>query len=89
MSWLLGVLKAFTSNRRYTEMSRSGTALVLVDIQNDFLPPEGSLAVTDGDKIIPVVLELLKNPDRYDVIAVTLVRFLTLHHQNSSTMLEP
>ena len=70
-------------------MSRSGTALVLVDIQNDFLPPEGSLAVTDGDKIIPVVLELLKNPDRYDVIAVTLVRFLTLHHQISSTMLEP
>jgi len=59
-------------------MSRSGTALVIVDIQNDFLPPEGSLAVTNGDKIIPVVLELLKNPNRYDVIAVTLVRFIIL-----------
>jgi len=72
MSWFWGALNALTWNRHRTEMSRSGTALVLVDIQNDFLPPEGSLAVTDGDKIIPVVLELLKNPDRYDVIAVTL-----------------
>lgn len=32
-------------------------ALVIVDIQNDFLPG-GSLAVPEGDKIIPVVNEL-------------------------------
>jgi nicotinamidase/pyrazinamidase len=32
-------------------------ALVVVDVQNDFLPG-GSLAVPDGDKIIPVVNEL-------------------------------
>lgn len=54
-------------------MAGPSTALVLVDIQNDFLPPWGSLAVKDGDKIIPVVLELLKNPDRYDIIIATLV----------------
>lgn len=51
----------------------SGTALVLVDIQNDFLPPGGSLAVTEGDEIIPVVLELLKDPGRYDIVVATLV----------------
>lgn len=34
-------------------------ALIVVDIQNDFLP-EGSLAVTDGDSIIPKVNALLK-----------------------------
>ena len=34
-------------------------ALIVVDIQNDFLPG-GSLAVTDGDSIIPIVNALLK-----------------------------
>ena len=34
-------------------------ALIVVDIQNDFLP-EGSLAVTDGDSIIPKVNALMK-----------------------------
>ncbi len=34
-------------------------ALILVDIQNDFCPG-GSLAVTDGDKIVPVVNKLQK-----------------------------
>ncbi|KAG8931471.1 hypothetical protein FRC01_001251 [Tulasnella sp. 417] len=38
------------------------TALMLVDIQYDFLPG-GALAVTDGDKILPVVYGLL---DRFD-----------------------
>jgi nicotinamidase-related amidase len=61
-------------------MPGSGTALVLVDIQNDFLPPGGSLAVTDGDKIIPVVLELLKDPDRYDIVVATLVGLPTLRY---------
>ncbi len=30
-------------------------ALLLVDIQNDFLPPDGALAVKGGDSIIPLV----------------------------------
>ena len=34
-------------------------ALVLVDIQNDFCPG-GSLAVADGDKVVPVANELQK-----------------------------
>lgn len=36
------------------------TALVLVDIQNDFLPPSGSLAVPNGDAILPVVHQVLE-----------------------------
>ena len=35
------------------------TALVLVDVQNDFLPPNGALAVPEGDQIIDPILDLL------------------------------
>lgn len=35
-------------------------ALIVVDVQNDFLPG-GSLAVTDGDKIIPVINRMMKH----------------------------
>lgn len=43
------------------------TALILVDIQNDFLPG-GALAVPDGDRIIPIVNALLP---RYELIVAT------------------
>jgi len=42
-------------------------ALLVVDIQNDFCPG-GLLAVKDGDKIIPLVNELMKN---YRVVIAT------------------
>ncbi|MFT5104932.1 MAG: nicotinamidase/pyrazinamidase [Pseudoalteromonas tetraodonis] len=42
-------------------------ALVIVDIQNDFLPG-GSLAVPCGDEIIPIVNELMPE---YDVVVAT------------------
>jgi nicotinamidase/pyrazinamidase len=43
------------------------SALILVDIQNDFCPG-GSLAVKDGDRIVPVVNELQKH---FDLIVAT------------------
>jgi len=43
-------------------------ALVVVDIQNDFLPG-GALAASDGDKVIPVINELMKLP--FDIIVAT------------------
>lgn len=46
------------------------TALILVDIQNDFLPG-GSLAVGDGDAIIDHVVSLLKDRGRYELIVAT------------------
>lgn len=43
-------------------------ALVLVDIQNDFLPG-GALAVKEGNAILPVVNQLLNKP--FDVIVAS------------------
>ncbi|ORY35669.1 Isochorismatase-like protein [Naematelia encephala] len=37
----------------------SKTALLIIDVQNDFLPPDGSLAVPDGRAVIPVIQGLL------------------------------
>ncbi|THX70119.1 Isochorismatase hydrolase [Aureobasidium pullulans] len=37
-------------------------ALIIVDLQEDFCPPKGSLAVTDGRSIAPVINDLLKLP---------------------------
>ncbi|HEX8423436.1 MAG TPA: bifunctional nicotinamidase/pyrazinamidase [Pyrinomonadaceae bacterium] len=48
-------------------MNDNSTALILVDLQNDFCPG-GSLAVKDGDAVVPVVNELQK---RFDLIVAT------------------
>lgn len=42
-------------------------ALIIVDLQNDFLPG-GSLGVNDGDKIIPRINQL---QEKYDLIVAT------------------
>lgn len=42
-------------------------ALIIVDVQNDFLPG-GSLAVDEGDKIIPVINQL---QSQYDLVVAT------------------
>jgi len=34
---------------------RPGTALLVVDVQNDFADPSGSLSVAGGDRIVPTV----------------------------------
>ena len=41
-------------------MPRSDTALIMIDIQNDFCPG-GALAVTEGDLIIPRINALQKD----------------------------
>jgi nicotinamidase/pyrazinamidase len=45
-------------------------ALIVVDIQNDFLPG-GTLAVPNGDVILPFVVQLLRSGLDYDLIVVT------------------
>ncbi|WP_339811965.1 bifunctional nicotinamidase/pyrazinamidase [uncultured Imperialibacter sp.] len=42
-------------------------ALIVVDIQNDFLPG-GALAVNHGDEIVPIVNELM---ERFDLVVAT------------------
>ena len=47
-------------------------ALVLVDIQYDFIPPDGSLAVDGGDQIlVPVYRMLDEAADHFDLIIVS------------------
>lgn len=36
------------------------TALVVVDVQNDFARPDGKLSVPDGEEVIPVINELVE-----------------------------
>ncbi|CCK70122.1 nicotinamidase KNAG_0D03760 [Huiozyma naganishii CBS 8797] len=36
--------------------------LIVVDVQNDFLPPKGSLAVPHGDEVIDPIIELINDP---------------------------
>ena len=45
-------------------------ALVIVDFQNDFTPPDGALAVPGGDAIAPRLNELAGSGD-YDLVVAT------------------
>jgi nicotinamidase/pyrazinamidase len=45
-------------------------ALIIVDFQNDFTPPEGALAVPDGDAIAERVNALARSGD-FDVVVAT------------------
>lgn len=59
--------------------------LLIIDIQNDFCP-EGSLEVTDGDEIIPVINKISSN--FFKVVAtqdwhpIDHVSFATTHNKN-------
>ncbi|KAJ6626027.1 Isochorismatase-like protein [Mycena sp. CBHHK59/15] len=48
----------------------SKTALLIVDLQEDFCPPNGSLAVSGGRDIVPVINSLLASP-LFDVKVAT------------------
>ncbi|KAI0775373.1 Isochorismatase-like protein [Irpex lacteus] len=43
-------------------MTERKIALIVVDVQEDFCPPNGSLAVPDGRAIVPIINELLSLP---------------------------
>ncbi len=45
-------------------------ALIVVDVQYDFLPG-GSLAVADGEAVIPVVIDLINGGGRYELVVAT------------------
>ncbi|ODV82551.1 hypothetical protein CANARDRAFT_30745 [[Candida] arabinofermentans NRRL YB-2248] len=42
-----------------SQLNSFNPALIIVDLQEDFLPPTGSLAVSEGRSIIPSILQLL------------------------------
>lgn len=49
------------------------TALIIVDVQNDFLPPDGALAVPGGRDIIPLIQALLDESWGWKSIIATQV----------------
>lgn len=58
------------------------TALVIVDVQNDFLPAQndrkdGALAVPEGNDILPIIIDLLDRTKwDWDVVIATQVCLL-------------
>lgn len=67
-------------------------ALLLVDIQNDFMPG-GALGVKEGDQIIPLINDLLKKP--FDAIIASKdwhpkdhVSFASRHHTKPGEVIE-
>jgi nicotinamidase/pyrazinamidase len=45
-------------------------ALLIIDYQNDFIPPDGALAVAEGDTIVGRINELAADP-RFDLVVAT------------------
>jgi nicotinamidase/pyrazinamidase len=45
-------------------------ALLIIDVQHDFLPPNGALAVPDGDQVIEPINELAHDP-RFALVIAT------------------
>jgi len=46
-----------TATTRHTDRYDGRTALLVVDVQNDFADPEGNLYVTDGEDVVPLINE--------------------------------
>lgn len=49
----------------------SQAALLIIDLQEDFLPPEGALAVKDGRHLIPSIIGLLDKQYNWGAIIAT------------------
>ena len=50
----------------HTLSSMSKTALLIIDVQNDFLPPHGALAAPHGDRVLPPIKVLLDTSKSWD-----------------------
>lgn len=64
-----------SSNKNMTNPNPK-TALLIIDVQNDFLPPNGSLAIPQGNEILPILKELVGGEewmDLWEVVVVTQV----------------
>lgn len=48
-------------------------ALVVVDLQEDFLPPDGTLVVPDGRSVVPPITDLL-HTERYPWLAIIVTQ---------------
>ena len=75
-----------TSLTEHLLLNMSHSALIIVDFQNDFLPPDGSLAVSGGRDLLPILHHLLdKSVWDWDVvIASQVIHSHILHSMNQA-----
>ncbi len=68
--YLLGTVYGMTVPKSVVDAIRAGPgrkALLVIDVQNDFLP-DGPMAVPQGDQIIPMINELANDASLWDCI---------------------
>ncbi|KAI5949326.1 PNC1 [Candida jiufengensis] len=46
-------------------------ALLVIDLQEDFLPPNGSLAIAEGRSIVEPITNLIKQPQNWSLVVAT------------------
>jgi nicotinamidase/pyrazinamidase len=80
---------------KYSRTGTRKTALIVVDVQNDFLPPAGSLAVKNGTDVIPVINKL-RTSMKFDQVAysqdwhpVGHVSFCSTHTHKGAQLFTP
>jgi nicotinamidase/pyrazinamidase len=54
-------------------------ALLLIDLQNDFCP-QGALAVSEGDRVIPIALDAIKQAQQNSVPVIATQDWHPAHH---------
>lgn len=64
------MLPGFTTPSPGVKGGVMAEALLIIDFQNDFTPPDGALAVPDGDRIAEPVNELAASP-RFELVIAT------------------
>ena len=60
----------YTIKREPIEFPSKETALIIVDMQNDFVKPEGKLFVPTAPQIVPVIKELLEKARKAGVLRI-------------------
>mmetsp|Transcript_58103 Transcript_58103/g.96338 ORF Transcript_58103/g.96338 Transcript_58103/m.96338 type:complete len:228 (+) Transcript_58103:99-782(+) len=79
------------ADKKEEESTESKRALLIVDVQYDFCPPDGSLKVGDGEKIIPVINDIRKEY-KFDLVCLSMdwhppnhISFLTNNKDRDSS----
>ncbi len=60
----------YTIKRETIELPSKETALIIVDMQNDFVKPEGKLFVPTAPQTVPVIKELLEKARKAGVLRI-------------------
>ncbi len=64
---------------------QKGDALLIVDVQNDFLPPDGALMVEGGDEIIPVLNQWIR---QFSNLGLPVIASRDWHPENHCSFVE-